>query len=516
MISGMVKVDIATQDHLPALYKNYASEDPFLRTFYAEPATLSGILTTAGSIQFEASSRETLVKVLLKQNDPISLHPAALANINALKEARTYTVCTGHQVCLLGGPMYFALKILSVIRLAEELNRQKNGLRFIPLFWMHTEDHDVEEIASVSLFGKKIKWETKQEGATGRFSLSDIAAFKSEVFALFGTSAYASKLRSIIEHAYDKGNNLALATRTFVNELFGRHGLVILDPDDKKLKEQFIPVIREELLKQPSYNIVNKTSAGLKKLGFEPQVKPREINLFDLNGKRERVTDGKKYLEKTETSPEIFSPNVVLRSIYQQKILPNAAYIGGPAEISYWLQYKELHEHFNVTFPVLVPRNSVMILDGNMMKQMTEMGLNPEDLLLHEDSLRKKYLANSGNATEIREELGLLEEIMAKLIKKAKSIDTSLESHVQSEGKKMKKLLDGIREKIDRSVRKKEDTTLARISKIKGKLFPGGVPHERVGSFLQYYLSDGGGFFDNLKDRFEPCPKHILVLTTSN
>ncbi len=516
MISGMVKVDIDTQDHLPALFKNYVAEDPSLRTFYTEPPSISGILNKARSIQFDTSSRETLVKVLLKQNDSISLHPAALAGIHSLKESGTYTVCTGHQVCLLGGPMYFALKILSVIRLAEELNLQNAGMKFVPLFWMHTEDHDAEEIASVSLFGKKIRWETKQEGATGRFSLSDIASFISEVLSVFGTSPGATELEALIKRAYDEKNNLATATRIFVNELFGKYGLVILDPDDKKLKEQFIPVVKEELMKHSGFKIVSQTNERLKKLGYEPQVRPREINLFDLNGKRERVTDGNKYISQADTHPEIFSPNVVLRSIYQQRILPNVAYVGGPAEISYWLQYKELHEHFHVAFPVLVPRNSVVLLDANTAAQLTEMGLSPAEMLLSEEELKRKYLSNSGKATEITEELGLLEDLIGKLAGRAKSVDPALESHVRSEGKKMKKLLDGIREKIHRSVVKKEEINLARISKIKGKLFPGNVSHERVGSFLQYYLSDGDSFFDNLKDRFEPCPKHILILTTSN
>ena len=195
---------------------------------------------------------------------------------------------------------------------------------------------------------------------------------------VLGLEHHAGELAEIVETAYTKFDKLADATRYLVNALFGQYGLVIIDADDHRLKQQFAHIIEQDIIEQNSFKNISATNEQLEKLGVHIQVNPREINFFYLmDGLRERIvfedelykvlnteiSFSKEELQKEISNyPERFSPNVVMRPLYQEYILPNIAYVGGGAEVVYWLELKSNFEHYKVDFPILILRNSGLVI----------------------------------------------------------------------------------------------------------------------------------------------------------
>ena len=205
----------------------------------------------------------------------------------------------------------------------------------------------------------------------------------------------------MFEEAYINHPNLADATRHLANTLFGSYGLVILDADHSELKRNFIPFVKEELLNQSSHKLVLETAEKLK--NYTVQVNPREINLFYIeNDLRERIIleNGKYKVNNTkiefskneiisllENNPEKFSPNVIMRPLYQEVILPNLCYIGGGGEIAYWLELKSFFDAVEVPFPILLLRNSAVLATEKQAKKADTLGLTWNDLFLKQSDL---------------------------------------------------------------------------------------------------------------------------------
>ena len=375
------------------LFLNYVNDkkNKELSTFYTYPPTLDGIQKLTSGNTYNTLNRNLLVTELFNQNNDVALSEATKTNINKLADKNTYTVTTGHQLCLATGPAYFIYKIISCINLCEELNKQNTGKHFVPVYWMASEDHDFEEVNHVNLFNKKISWNADQKGKVGSFTLNGIDVFLNEVKQALGESEQGEKLNTLLNNTYSR-NNLAHATRYLVNELFGKYGLVILDGDSKVLKQEFVAEIKQDVFENTAFKNVTISNQKLKELGYDAQVTPREINIFyaDKNIRERIVKENNSYkvlnteisfskeeIEKLiETETEKFSPNVVLRPMYQQKILPNAVYVGGPGELAYWLQYRLMFDEAKIAFPVLMPRNFIFYLDKNLQQKMQKLNIN--------------------------------------------------------------------------------------------------------------------------------------------
>jgi uncharacterized protein YllA (UPF0747 family) len=222
----------------------------------------------------------------------------------------------------------------------------------------------------------------------------------SELKLFLDDSEKASELITLFENAYLNHSDYASATRYLVHELFGKYGLVILDADDKRLKSEFREIIRNDIFNHSNFKLVNETITQLKNNGYDAQVMPREINFFLLSKKFRGWIDAAKvqsepdeWKKKLEEETERFSPSVVTRPLYQQKILPNLAYVGGPAEISYWLEYKAMFDYHKIFFPVLMPRNFVHIND----KQTSESEIFKGGLQERHDNFIPFYLKYGKN-----------------------------------------------------------------------------------------------------------------------
>jgi len=492
------------------LVLDYLKKDEKLKPFVNHFPTLENFEKQITEKKTHSIDRVGLFDVLSKQNASLSLSEKSKLNIESLKENSTFTVTTGHQLCLFTGPLYFIYKIISAINLAEQLEEKYSNNNFVPVFWMATEDHDFQEINHINLFGKKITWESKQSGAVGRMNLDGFEGILTELKSVLGTSENADKLISLFEKSYLNHDNLADATRFLINELFGKYGLIILDGDEKRLKQQFISTIKKDVLRQGFKESITKCSEDLA-TKYKAQAYVRSINFFKLSeGKRELIK-GEITEKEIEGNPVSFSPNVLLRPLYQETILPNIAYIGGGAEVAYWMQLKTAFQQENIPFPILMLRNSVLFMDDKQNRKRHALGFTLNDLFLEEHQLQKKFVLNQNNTVvSLQDEMDAVENIYASII--SKTNDVGLQNSINSQQQKQLKSFKQLEEKLLRLAKQKNESSLNQISKIKQQLFPNNSLQERYDNFIPFYLNDGDNFIEILKKNLNPLNPNFVVL----
>src|SRR6185503_10399759 len=326
---------------------DYLDDAEALRPFYSSRPDLNGFRELLKSKKVVAN-RHILVDVLNEQYGPeyenVADFERVSANISSLGLPNTYTITTGHQLNIFGGPLYFIYKIVTAIKLSRQLKQSFPDKKFVPVYWMASEDHDFAEINYTNIGGKKVHWWYEASGATGRINPDTMRQALNQYKGVLGLEHHGGELAEIVEKAYAGFDKLADATRYLVNALFGEYGLVIIDADDHRLKQQFAHIIRQDIIEENSFKNISATNEQLEKLGVHVQVNPREINFFYLgDGLRERIVferdqykvlnteiafSKKELISEIKNYPERFSPNVVMRPLYQEYILPNIAYVG--------------------------------------------------------------------------------------------------------------------------------------------------------------------------------------------
>src|SRR5258708_5034848 len=333
------KVPFSETRSFSSFFLDYILQKDSLRPFYSRfPLRENFKVQRDEKSSFPKLHRDVLVRVLQKQYKNVQTTDPVKKNMAALSSERTFTVTTGHQLNIFTGPLYFIYKIVTVINTCKVLKEHYPEFNFVPVYWMASEDHDYDEIKSFRLYGKKYSWETNQTGAVGKFDPKSLSKLAEE---LPGDV-------SVFKNAYSKNKTLAEAVRYYVNELFGKEGLVVVEADNHEFKSLFTKVVRDDLFQHTSKKLVEEKNQQLEALGYHPQVFAREINLFyldkNIRQRIEKVEDGFKVVDTSiqfstkevealiESTPEKFSPNVILRPLYQETILPNLAYVGGPAE----------------------------------------------------------------------------------------------------------------------------------------------------------------------------------------
>lgn len=505
---------------------SYISEDSNLRPFYKYAPRLESFKQVIEDKSKASFERATLVSVLKNQYKNLDLNNKVGKNIDLLSQKNTFTVITAHQPSLFTGPLYYVLKIFSTINLAEQLNRNYPESNIVPVFITGGEDHDFEEVNHTEIFGKKIQWESGETGSVGMMKTDKLPL--EELKSILGNSEKAQEIFSIFEKAYTSNDKYSDGVIQMVHELFAEYGLVVLNMNQPKLKAQFKAIAEEEIIKQSSFGLVNKTIEKLNAVGLNAQASPREINFFYLKDQmRERIVfeDGKYAVlnsnlsftekaikEEIQNHPERFSPNVILRPLYQEIVLPNLAYIGGGGEIAYWLERREQFEHYGINFPMLIRRNSAMWVDKNSAKKMQKVGLDETSIFSETDSLLKAFVqSNSEAELSLKEEKKELTTLFEAILAKAKKIDPSLKKSVEGEKTKQLKAISNLEGKLLRAEKNNHDVSLNQIRGLKEKLFAGNGLQERKENFLGIYLKHGREFFDILKENLNPLDKNFVV-----
>ena len=493
------------------LVVDYVNEDKNIKPFINHFPNLENFEKQISEKQNHAINRAVLVEVLQQQNASFSLSKKTKNNIDAILNKNTFTITTGHQLCLFTGPLYFIYKIISTIALSQQLEEKYPKNNFVPVFWMATEDHDFKEINHINLFGKKIAWNSKQSGAVGSMNLEGFDEVIKTLKSVLGDSQNAQKLIQLFENSYLKQNKLVDATRYLVNELFGKHGLVILDGDDKKLKTQFIPIIKKDVLQKGFVKTIQNCSNDLAK-NYKVQAHVRDVNFFRLSEKKRELIKGGVAENEIVKNPEKFSPNVLMRPLYQETILPNVAYIGGGGEIAYWMQLKSVFEQENIPFPILLLRNSALLISEKQWRKFESFGFNIEDIFLEEPQLHKQYVQNQfSDSFSLHNEIATFNKIFNTISEK--TADKGLLSTIKAEQQKQLKSLHKLEGKFLQLEKKKHENALNQISKIKKQLFPNNGLQERFDNFTAFYLNYGGNFIEILQEELTPLAPNFVILS---
>lgn len=456
--------------------------------------------------------------------------PAQQKNIEAILSTSTFTICTAHQPNIFSGYLYFVYKILHIISISEDLNIKMPDCRFVPVYYMGSEDNDLEELGQVKVDGVKLVWNTKQQGAVGRMKVDKaLLALITQLEGQLGVRSHGNEVIAMLRQSYKEGITIAEATKNLVDALFSEFGLLVLNADNAKLKAGMKPVFRDDLVNHTPFSLVTSMGHTLEQK-YKVQVNPREINLFYIDDeRRERIIQqGDRYttesrlidlsqdeiLQLLDDYPECFSPNVVLRALYQETILPNIAFIGGGAEVAYWLELKAMFDHFSTPFPMLVLRNSFMFIETDDEKKLASFGLVPEDLFLGDFGLVDKYVKDqTSNVIDVNKEKQNADELFSGFKLKAAAVDHTLVQHIDALQTKLQKQLDSAGKKLLRAEKKNFETGKNQILKIRKKLFPGGSLQERVENFMPFFADYGPEFITEVY-KVSPTLEQQFIIAT--
>lgn len=525
------KFDAKEYGKFSPLMRDYLSQDSKVKEFYNLFPNEENLVQQAKEKLNVYQNRELLHSSLTNQLSGLKLSEKQKQNLDFLQLSNTVTITTGHQLNLLTGPLYFFYKILQTIKSCEHLNQQHPEIHFVPIFWMATEDHDFEEINHFFYQNQKFQWNRPSEGAVGRMNLDGIQ----EVFEVFGQclpdSKNAKELQELISDSYLNSSSLTEATRKLVQALFADYGLLMIDGDDSALKKCMISSFEEDLTQHTAFQKINETIEKFQELGYDAQVNPREINLFYVgkSSQRERIVlEENKYkvlnanlefsqeeiLSELRNHPENFSPNVVLRPLYQETILPNIAYIGGTGEMAYWLELKSFFESQNIPFPILLVRNSVLLLSEKQQRKLENLNISYQDLFLPLYQLVNQNIEqNSEVSIDFESYQETLEKMFLELEEKATQTDLSFSKMVKAQQKKQLAGLEKMKNRLTKAEKRKQAERVERIEILYAELFPNGNLQERISNFSEFYIEYGVEFVNEIYQTIEPIDFRFSIKT---
>ncbi len=509
---------------------DYLDKKDSIREFYDNFPDLKGFKDQI-DLRIKANhklDRGALVQTLKDQYKNLRISSGTSKNIDLLSDDTSFTITTGHQLNLFTGPLYFLYKIISAINLSKQLKSEFPIYDFVPIYWMATEDHDFEEIQFFNFKNNKVSWDRESSGAVGRLNTDGLEIVLEDFTEQLGNSKNAKYIAGLFRKAYLEQDNLTDATRFLANELFGDHGLVILDADASELKRNFAPYIKDELLEQTSFKEITKTNTQFEK-NYKIQVKPREINLFYLDKElRERIVleDGEYKIINTDLSfsvdeilqvldcfPEKFSPNVLMRPLYEEVILPNLCYIGGGAEVTYWLELKRYFEKVEIPFPIVLLRNSALLISTKQMGKIKKLNVSVEEIFLKQnDLLNKKVKDISEIAIDFSSQKQQLQSMFVELEAISHCTDRSFLGAVKAQEKKQLNGLENLEKRLLKAQKRKYKEIVDRITKIHKELFPQYILQERYDNFSEFYLDFGQELISDLLDSLDPLELKFSVI----
>ena len=524
-----------------SLVNDYISGNGTARDYVPYTPNLEGIKKAIQQRKFSAIQRQTLVSVLENQYQVLGTltdekNTAAFekvqANIGLLKNDNCFAVTTAHQPNLFTGPLYFFYKIIHVIKLAAELKAQFPENEFVPVYYMGSEDADLAEVGSYSIDGAKHQWKTKQTGAIGRMLVDDhLLQLLQNLEGYWTVKPDGKEALAIIKAAYKKGNTINEATLQMVHLFFGQYGLVVVQPDDAKLKSLFVEVMQKELTTQFSHTAIQPTLKSLSE-NYHVQSEGRAINLFYLKdatrnriektGELFSVVDTNiqftqaEIIQELQAHPDRFSPNVILRGAYQETIIPSVVFVGGGGELAYWMELKNVFDQSGVNYPVIILRNSFLFINDKQAKQWASLEFNIEALFnsipdLELAFVKKQSVENLALTEHIASLTDLYKLIQQDVIK----IDSSLGDHALNLSAQAQKKLALLEKKMIRAEKRKQHTSLARIHSIKSELFPDNNLQERVENFSNWVGDFGWNWVEAILNNSNSVDASFTIIHVS-
>lgn len=507
---------------------DYLNQAPSLQSFYQHTVDKEGIKAAIKNRQATKDHRQLLVEELTRQYAAVPAAGAVQSNIKKLLSENTFTVCTAHQPAIFTGHLYFIYKIVHAIKLAEQLKKDFPDKEFVPVFWMGSEDADLDELGHIYLGGEKLVWNTKQTGAVGKMNTKGLDAIIHRISGQLSVLPHGDELVKMLSTCYLESPDLQTATFKLLHQLFAAYGLIVIIPDTAALKRIMQPVFEEDLFQQKPSAIVEKTIDRLSE-NYKVQAHPRAINLFylkdgirnliELNNGAYEVRDteikftAEEIKKELKDHPERFSPNVILRGLYQEILLPNIAFIGGGGETAYWLELKDLFDNYKVPFPVLVLRNSFLIVEKKWKEKIEKLGFTTKDFFQPEQRLLTSLVGRYKNGElKLKHEMETTTQLFQLLKNKAGAVDKSLMQHVEALQARTLKPLQELEKKMLRAEKRKYEAEQRHIQQVKTALFPHDGLQERVDNFLPYYAQSGPAFIKAIYDHSLTLEQEFVIL----
>ena len=495
------------------LVVDYINGSEQLKPFYNHPVSIEGIKAAIEKRKDHLTDRNLLVDILSEQYQHIQLTPKQKTYLDQLKDSNTFTICTAHQPNIFTGFLYFIYKILHAVKLAEELKTQLPQYNFVPVFYMGSEDADLEELGHIFIKGERFQWQTNQTGAVGRMKVDKgLLQLLDLISGQLSVYPFGQEIILMVKDCYQLNATIEQATFKLVNALFANYGLLTLLPDCDKVKRAFIPVIKKELLEEFSQRSVKETVAIFPP-DYKAQASGRPINLFYLlDNKRVRIErEGDNFvvadlklqfsreeiLQLLETYPERFSPNVILRPVLQETILPDIAFVGGGGEIAYWLELKKVFEKVNVPYPMLIVRNSFVFVSKELQLIIKKLQLDNFDLFKPSLQIINELVnKESSLQLQLEQEKNQLSMLYNSIKNIAGKVDITLQTHTEAIHTQALKKINALQKKMLSAERKKFESQQRQVNKLKMQLFFNNNLQERTSNILPFYANWGPGFID--------------------
>jgi bacillithiol biosynthesis cysteine-adding enzyme BshC len=520
------------------LVTDYLDGSETLRPFYTHPVSLRGLRDAIREREAYPTDRAALVQILREQYQSLPIADPVQRNVALLEKPTTFTITTAHQPNIFTGHLYFVYKILHTIRLAAYAKQEMPQYDFVPVYFMGSEDADLEELGHIYTGTEKLEWETKQTGAVGRMSPQGLDILIRRLEGEFGGLPFGGDMVALCKAAYLEHATIQEATLYMVHALFAEYGVIVLIPDSDPLKRLFLPILRRELSDGFSHTAVSETISRLSE-HYKVQAGGRDINLFYLKdnlrnrivretrdagdgsgGDRFAVVDTDltfsqaELFQELEAHPDRFSPNVILRGVFQEFILPDIAFIGGGGELAYWLELKDVFQAAGVPYPVLVLRNSFLLVRQEWCQKATQLGMPlplwfaPEQDLVNQ--LVRRESEHQLSLDKERVEMNALYDHLSRL---SSGIDITLQQHISALQTRAIKGLNTLEKKLLKAERSHFEAHQRQIRVIKNALFPRGSLQERVENFMPYYAAYGKELMDRLYEYSKPLEQQFCILT---
>lgn len=498
----------ATGQYSPLLL-DYVANQKKLRPFYGHPPTLAGLKAQIKAKEsFPQAKREHLQQLLQKQYQGLSLSPQMEDNLRKLGRPNTFVITTAHQLNICTGPLYLPYKILSTLALARTLGATYPSYHFVPLFWMHSEDHDVPEINHFYFKGEYYEAKLPKGGPVGTLSAVPVAALLQKI----------PECLTLFKAAYAAQSTLSAATRQLLHALFAEAGLWVLDPMDAALKKALYPLLVEDLSGRIAAAF-EQHSAALKALGYKLQLSARPLHFFymkeqhrgallqnnesfSVKGTDITFADEAALLQTVKAHPEYLSPSAALRPLYQEAVLPSIAYVGGPAEIAYWLQLKKLFSETHIPMPVLVPRFFGALLPAPVQRKCKKLGLSWTDLFLPTQTLQKKLLPTLEEYSFSKEQ-AQMKALFSAVEARTVHLDASLGGYVRKRAQMAGQILHEITNKLRQNLLSREDQHLRSVHILQSWLCPENMPQERYMNLMNF-LEETPELLKQLLEQIDP------------
>mgnify|MGYP005815367151 CR=1 FL=1 len=519
-------------DKLPfsKLFKTYVSNFADLDDFYSvNPFSDSEIAVKAKRIKKKESHKKFL-KALKGFHSELGVEQKA--QVEKLADSDSLAIVTGQQLGIYGGPVFTIYKTISTILLAKEWEK-KLARPVVPVFWLADEDHDFDEIAWFGIPGneefKKVEYKDQSNGKlVSDITINDsIEELKNSIKSEMFDTDFSEKLWNLFDKCFKSGVTFRKAFALMMDELFGKHGLLIVGSNFEPIKRIVADTFKKSVTNTDDINKSLEEQSDKLEANFHRQVVLGDSNLFYIDEDEQRLKldreEGKwnagdnswseqELLELIEREPENFSPNVFLRPVIQDQLLPTLGYVAGPGEVAYYGQMKELYPHFDLEIPVIFPRFSATLIESGIDRVLDKIPFEFHRYGERIEDLEKEYVKIS-ESTDVEALFKSWKDSIQSASKDPKDvikdIDGSLDGLVGKTVSGFETELDKLKGRVYRSIKQQEETQLQRIRKIKAQLYPDNGLQERMVSFMYFMNKYGVDVWDNLLADLENEPLQL-------